>query len=617
MTGPFLRDVGQCSSENPTGSLQRTVRVIVFGLLLPGQWLLLGWLACCTSPTSDEVAHMAAGVRIWQQQRFDLYPVNPPLVKLVATLPVVLDAPVEDWRHLDTTPGTRPEWIVGADFLRANTPRFRWDFVMARWMCLPFCSLGLIYCYLWSESLWGPMGGLLSAILWSFSPMILGNGALITPDVPAAALGVATLFYFRAWWNNPRWSNVFLTGIFLGLAQLTKMTWLILYGLLPALWIGLEWIRQEPRGWPRRGIQLFVLGVISLDLLNTGYLFEGSLRPLKSCSFVSRTFSGSSSGEAGNRFEHSWLGNVPVPIPTAYLAGLDLQRRDFENEGVRLPSYLRGEIRSHGWWYYYLYGLLVKVPLGIWLIAVCGLWVTGIRLRAFNSVSSAFRHMGVRIHGKKHGLGPEQRALASVRALSELFLLLIPPLVVLIVVSSQTGFSRYVRYVLPIFPFLMIVLGGVWSESGTKHWQRSLAGLGLLCFMIESSLVYPHSLSFFNALAGGPARGHWHLLDSNIDWGQDLYFFKNWIQEHPEAHPLFLAYSGVVDPQLAGIPAEPVSADWLNGAGQLREGWYAISVNHLHGYDSAPPVCRRFLREQPVDRAGYSIFIYHIAEERP
>jgi hypothetical protein len=63
-----------------------------------------------------------------------------------------------------------------------------------------------------------------------------------------------------------------------------------------------------------------------------------------------------------------------------------------------------------------------------------------------------------------------------------------------------------------------------------------------LLWSIASSLgVYPHSLSYFNELVGGPANGHAHLLDSNIDWGQDLLLLKEWLDAHPEASPLGLA----------------------------------------------------------------------------
>ena len=58
---------------------------------------------------------------------------------------------------------------------------------------------------------------------------------------------------------------------------------------------------------------------------------------------------------------------VPVPVPRNYLLGIDVQKRDFESHYY---SYLRGEWRKEGWWYYYLYGLAVKVPLGVWALAL-------------------------------------------------------------------------------------------------------------------------------------------------------------------------------------------------------------------------------------------------------
>src|SRR3954447_12595388 len=35
-------------------------------------------------------------------------------------------------------------------------------------------------------------------------------------------------------------------------------------------------------------------------------------------------------------------------------------------------------------------------------------------------------------------------------------------------------------------------------------------------------------MAFFNILSGGPAKGPEYLVDSNIDWGQDVKKLKNW-----------------------------------------------------------------------------------------
>src|SRR6266446_178506 len=97
-----------------------------------------------------------------------------------------------------------------------------------------------------------------------------------------------------------------------------------------------------------------------------------------------------------------------------------------------------------------------------------------------------------------------------------------------------------------------------------------------LCWTTMSSLYYiPHSLSYFNEIAGGPENGAEHLVDSNLDWGQDLFFLKTWYDAHPEARPFYLVYFGAMDPRCVGIHfVLPDSAD-------LSTGYYAISATIL------------------------------------
>jgi hypothetical protein len=141
----------------------------------------------------------------------------------------------------------------------------------------------------------------------------------------------------------------------------------------------------------------------------------------------------------------------------------------------------------------------------------------------------------------------------------------------------------------------------------------SVAGcFGLFSLIVGSLVVYPQNLAFFNTIAGGPVNGHWHLLDSNVDWGQDLYRLRDWLNMHPQARPFHLAYAGVIDPRVLGIEAAHVPEHPGDGEAQLPAGWYAVSVNHVHGYDSEDGPWRYFLKMTPVDRAGYSILIYHV-----
>src|SRR5262249_43677115 len=76
---------------------------------------------------------------------------------------------------------------------------------------------------------------------------------------------------------------------------------------------------------------------------------------------------------AGSRFCGSMLAGKSGPVPEDWLRGIDVQRRDFEEFGRTRPSYLAGQWRERGWWYYYLYALAVKLPLGTIALILGGL----------------------------------------------------------------------------------------------------------------------------------------------------------------------------------------------------------------------------------------------------
>ncbi len=140
--------------------------------------------------------------------------------------------------------------------------------------------------------------------------------------------------------------------------------------------------------------------------------------------------------------------------------------------------------------------------------------------------------------------------------------------------------------------------------------------------------MYPHRLSYFNELAGGPRGGHAHMIHSSIDWGQDLLFLKQWVDEHPEAAPLHLLYCGDFDPTLLGLRFDTPEFTAPNEGSApsivLTPGWYAVSVNFLRGYAWRAPggggrfvtvpqdSCNSLLNRDPVAMAGYSIYIYEI-----
>jgi hypothetical protein len=329
------------------------------------------------------MAHLPAGISHWRFGRFDLYPVNPPLARMVAALPVLFARPQMDWSRYYQ--GGRPEFIVGDDFLAANgnadAVKF---FAIARWGCIPLMLLGAWACYTLAKSVYGGSAGLVALTCWCFSPTVLANGAMVMPDAGAAAVGVAAVLFLRRWLYSGSWRATANAGLWVGLANLTKTTWLVLVVLTPVMWAARRLLWRAPgdaadssgEGDARpTGLlgpdptfgKLIVLLLSALFMMNVGYAFHGSFTRLGDYAFVSELFRGESVGteSATNRFAGTWAGAVPAPLPRPYVEGIDYFKSELE---LGKGSYLRGEWRHGGWWYYYLYAILVKEPVGLLLL---------------------------------------------------------------------------------------------------------------------------------------------------------------------------------------------------------------------------------------------------------
>ena len=117
---------------------------VILAAVLTCLVLLIGISNHLHSPVLDEVGHLAAGCALLELGCTDLYVVNPPMVKTLAALPVVLSGPKYDWRAVDTRPGVRTEWEVGRWFMRANGFESFTYFAVARHALLPFFVIGAV-----------------------------------------------------------------------------------------------------------------------------------------------------------------------------------------------------------------------------------------------------------------------------------------------------------------------------------------------------------------------------------------------------------------------------------------------------------------------------------------
>lgn len=598
------------------------------GLILALYVGLLGWSATTHSPTWDEPGHLVAGWSHWKFGRFELYSVNPPLVRSIAAIPVWLADPSMDWSDFEPDPQKRTEVSLGRRFIQQHGDQAIKYLIWGRWACIPLCVLGAWICYRWAREAYGQIAGLLALTLWVFSPLLLGHGELITPDVGATALGLAATFLFRRWLITPTWQKAVGCGAVLGLAFLAKTTLLLLVPAWCLAWFGLRHrFLQEGYQSKRRTelAQLADMTLLATVLLNGFYAFRGTGTALGQYSFMSQLLSDSDATPPalGNRFQDTLLGQLPLPFPKDFVSGIDIQLRDFERgrSEVAWSSYWNGEWKLGGWWYFYLVGFLVKEPIGLWLLLTATvIW----KARKWRTAGSR-----------------------------EDWLLAIPMLLVLCVVSAETGMSRHLRYAFPAYPFLLIFISqigrlldpqirqatagdaAVIPQLRPSRWRWGVA-VAWGWFVIAGISSAPHSLSYFNELAGGVSHGAKWMIGSNFDWGQDVYALRDWQRQHPDATPLRLAYFGPIDPKWLGVtyqlpPALPRQAasnpPTVSLFSRPRPGWYAISETILAG-DLMPvpdgegtfryfgePVFRYLCGATPAARIGRTILVYHLDEE--
>jgi hypothetical protein len=535
---------------------------------------------------------------------------------------LAIDPPKMEWPILSSHPGARDEVFLARRMIELNGVNSNRHFLIARIALIPIALVGTCACYYFGYQIFGVAPGLLAAFLWAFSPTVLAYGSVMTPDLASAVAMMGVAFAFHRWLALERWQDVVVLMFFLGIAMLVKSVWVLLPIALLIAWIAYRLFARKssisespvnPRSLTVGVAQLAVVYVGALAMVNSFYGFEGTFKQLGKFEFVSHLFTGagdlsdSESLRIGNRFASTWLAALPVPLPQNYLTGIDAQRRDFE-WGLSSPawqSYLDGEWKQGGWWYFYLLGLFYKETLALWCMV------------ALATAVFLFR-----------------RASSSSWLL--LFALAVPCVLLIVLVSVNTGLNRYVRYALPLIPFLC-----VWSSQiaqGCEHlfagsqnrsvanragawmlYPRSVAaGLCSILLLGEVLLCGPHWLSHFNAVAGSSTNGYKHLCDSNVDWGQDLPSVQAWLKAHPEAQrTLRLAYFGSFDPVNFGIRFRlPPRLDLYSPdrsmvntfISMIPDGWYVISKNYVVGHKMPVPDGTSRLTFEPLVEADFSYF---------
>jgi Dolichyl-phosphate-mannose-protein mannosyltransferase len=540
-----------------------------------------------TSSVFDEAAHLPAGYTYLALRDFRMNPEHPPLVKELAALPLLfmdvkMRAEGEVWQ-------LHRQWEFGNRFL------YHWNDAdrLLFWGRLPVVALGCALAaavFLWTRARFGPTAGAIALLLCVLSPDVLAHGQIVTTDVAIALFVFLTVIAFQAVTERVAVGRVLLAGLAAGAACASKFSAPVLAPTLAALALVIA-ASREPLvvaiGRERRpvggaghklGVLVLVLAamtVVALAVVWATYGFQGALAN-DAAAAQSFEWSNVEPSRAFPKAAVAALRRAHV-VPDAFLFGLLRVYRHSESR----PAFLFGQVSDRGWWYYFPATFLLKTPPA--LIALLAL--PYVLRRGTPTRPPPFLWVPVLVY-----------AAATLTR------------------SLNIGH----RHLLPIYPFLFAAAGRG-AASVLEGGRRGRAAVAVLCawYCVSVLRVHPHYLGYFNELAGGPSRGWRYLVDSNLDWGQDLKALKAWTDEHGVAH-LKLSYFGTADPAYYGIPCDLLPSYMLppprGMVGEVRAGEVvAVSATNLQGVymnEEWKPLMARLRALTPIDRVGYSIFVF-------
>jgi hypothetical protein len=346
----------------------------------------------------------------------------------------------------------------------------------------------------------GYAAGFIALLLFGFEPTVLAHSRYVTTDIPVTLfIWLACISWYSYLERGGYWPLI-RTGVLAGLAFRHEIQCIVSADCLCADLEQNSKTQMEDDPDPRRYCS--VRGDLDLRLQRAvrigrsqGVFAIGS-RSAPRC-FVREA--------------------LHVRIPGYYfLRGIQLLMRD-EIGGYR--SYFMGKIAERSAWTYFPIAFAFKSSIA-WLALLGTAGIVALT----------------------HKRRPELTLLAI-------------PVFVYFAFTLTNSFNIGIRHLLPIYPFLCAFMAIVLFDVIRKPYIKVMASVLVLLFMAESAAAYPEYLSFFNAAAGGPKNGYRYLLDSNLDWGQDLKRLGQYAESR-KIESLCLSYFGSADPTFYGIHSQ-------------------------------------------------------------
>lgn len=467
-------------------------------------WAVTAWCSGLNkSAAVDEVPHIGAGLAILARGDFRMNPEHPPLVKVLAALPVYLFARPDlkvhfgDGKILGSwLDSSQNEYGYHLLFRGGQEPRR--ILAYARIVPVLIGLLGGVFAYLWGRELSGhAAGGALSAFLLLTYPEYTGHGRLLTFDVPTLVACAAVAWFGLRWWRRPDWRRTLAVAAVVAIGSQVKLPVTVFSGFLVVTLALLSLGR--PAG--RRMRHLGRVCLLSLAL---------------AAGYVAASWTG-----AGFRFTHydpkdppeemtSYVKPDPAPAGVkAHLINAALRYRLLPETAVASINhagsfegrlmYLFGGLSRKGWYYYFLVTILTKTPL--------------LMLAGFAAAGGAALWRVPRLCRTRAGRWRLERALLLGLPFALLFALYCWS-------RPNIGHRQILFVYFPLCVLLGVAASRLLERCGSSG--RLIVGGLVTAQLLIFAMAWPHYETWFNEMIRTPYRGSRYVMDSNIDWGTDL-----------------------------------------------------------------------------------------------
>ncbi len=536
------------------------------------------------SGTTDEVAHIPSGYAYDKYQDYRLNPEHPPLAKALAGLPLVLQknikGPEADWSWNGIN-----QWEAGwyTIYESGNNPA---DVLF--WARLPMMLLMIVlglFIFKWAKELYGDKVALLVLLLYAFYPDVIAHGRLVTTDIAAALGFVITIYFFDRALINQTKIDTFWAAVAFALAQSLKFSAFLLFFVL-LMMIIIKAILEKSKEtkfwktfWPYFRIYFWTC-FISVFLVWLIYIpFSYNTPPEIEHKVIEMNLTTDPATLPLRNFLHMFENN-PITLALGhYLLGVILVVARVAGGNA---TFIMGHLSDKSIPWYFPVAWLLKTPISIIVLFL----------------SSVVYFIFKKKKDKKDAW------IAS---------LIFLPFLVYWGFTLKGSLNIGIRHLMPTVPFVLLAIGYLFKpifDSKKITFLKSASVILILYMIISVMSYYPSFIGYFNESVPRNER-HKYLIDSSLDWGQDLLRLKKYVNDN-NIKNIKVDYFGGSQPNYY----LPESTQWRSSYGPTT-GWIAVSATFYQSSKLYGPIENKWSYEwldniKPTAIIGGSILVYNI-----